>query len=336
MLSDRAARLLRDNIVIDGLGGSVVHPTPHVDAGTYEEQVVGFGWSAMNACLVSEPSYTPTFEQVLSAIYENLLYLEMSPKVRLVEGVADLHAAKREGQLGLIFGLQSGDCIERDRSRVRLLHKLGLRVLQLTYMERNFIGDGCLEPENRGLSHFGIQVVRDCSRVGVIVDCSHVGERTTLDAAQYSDKPIVISHTACRALADNPRAVTDGMIKAVAAGGGLVGITPYAPYIRTDAPPVMEDYMRHFDHALALVGADHVAIATDMFDGKTPVNWATPFYYPEVMRNTTYGTRRVRDFQRKSDLGAVVEAFIARGYDDATIAKILGANWLRVAGQVWK
>ena len=334
-ISERAKAILEDTIVFDGLGGAVVHPTPYVASGTYEEKLLGHGWSAINACLVSEPSYTPTFSELLSAIYENLLYIEISPKVKLVETVADLKAAKSEGRLGLVFGMQSGDAIGRERSNVRILHKLGLRILQLTYMERNFIGDGCLEPENRGLTHFGIQVVRECNRLGIVVDCSHVGIQTTLDAAKYSNEPIVISHAACRALADNPRAVTDDMIKAVAGTGGLVGITPYAPYIRTDAPPQLADYIRHIDHVIDLVGEDHVGIATDMFDGKTKLNWVTPFYYPEVMRGTTFDTRRVEGFRTKADLGGVVEAFIAHGYSDATIKKILGNNWLRVLTTVW-
>jgi membrane dipeptidase len=335
-VSDAAAAILKNAIVIDGLGGSVVHPTPHVPSGTYEERLVSYGWSAINACLVSEPSYTPTFEQVLDAIYENLLYMELSPTVRLIETVADLKAAKQQGQLGIIFDLQSGDCIGRDRSRIRILHKLGLRVLQLTYMERNFIGDGCLEPENRGLTHFGIQVVRECNRVGVVVDCSHVGIRTTLDAAHHSDKPIVISHAACRALADNPRGVTDEQMKAVAQTGGLIGMTPYAPYIRTDARPTIEDYLRHFDHAIELVGEDHVGVATDMFDGKTKLNWATPWYYPEVMRGTTFDSRRIEGFASKAELGLLVDAFLGHGYGDQLIGKILGGNWLRVLAAVWR
>jgi membrane dipeptidase len=335
-LDARARAIIDRSLVIDTLGGAVVHPTPHVAEGTYEESVVASGWTAMNACLVSEPSYNATWDEVLSAIYENYLYFEMSPKVRPVEKVADLAAAKREGQLGVFFGLQSGSCLEQDRKRVRILHKLGLRVLQLTYMERNFIGDGCLEPENRGLTHYGIQVVRDCNRVGVLVDCSHVGIQTTLDAARHSSQPIVISHTAVRAIADNPRCVTDEQMKAVAAKGGTIGITPYAPFIRNDRAPTLEDYVDHFDYTINLVGEDHVTIATDMFDGKTKVNWATPWYYPEITRGASYGTRRVPGFTRKSDLAAVVAAFLKRGYGEERIAKILGGNFLRVVTQVWK
>lgn len=336
-LKAQALDLIRDSLVVDTLGGAVVHPTPHVEEGTtYEEQVLASGWSAMNACLVSEPTYNATWEEVLAALYENYLYFEMSPKVKPVESVDDLLAARREGRLGVFFGLQSASCLEADRKRVRILHKLGLRVLQLTYMERNLIGDGCLEPENRGLTHYGIQVVRDCNRVGVIVDCSHVGIQTTLDAAHHSSKPIVVSHTAVRAIADNPRCVTDEMMRAVAGKGGTIGITPYAPFIRTDRTPTLDDYIDHFDYAINLIGEDHVTVATDMFDGKTKVNWATPWYYPEITKGAGYSTRRVPGFARKSNLVDLVEGFLRRGWGRERIAKILGGNFLRVAREVWK
>jgi membrane dipeptidase len=330
-----ARAILDQAIVIDTLGGAVVHPTPYVETGTYEEQVVGYGWTAMNACLVSEPSYNATFEEVLKAIYENYVYFEMSPRVLHVESVDDLAAAKREGKLGVFFGLQSGSCLEQDRKRLRILHKLGLRVLQLTYMERNHIGDGCLEPENRGLTHYGIQVVRDCNRIGVLVDCSHVGIQTTLDAARHSSKPIVVSHTAVRALADNPRCVTDEQMQAVAEKGGTIGLTPYAPFIRTDRKPLLDDYLDHVDYAIRLIGEDHVTIATDMFDGKTKANWATPWYYPEITRGAGYGTRRVEGFSKKSDLTSVVAGLLRHGHSPSVVRKVLGENFLRVVRDAW-
>jgi membrane dipeptidase len=335
-LRKQARDLIEQSLVIDTLGGAIVHPTPHVDEGTYEEQVLASGWSAMNACLVSEPTYNATWEEVLAALYENFLYFEISPRVRHVETVADLLEAKHQGQLGVFFGLQSASCLEQDRKRVRLLHKLGLRVLQLTYMERNFLGDGCLEPENRGLTHYGIQVVRDCNRVGILVDCSHVGIRTTLDAVHHSSKPIVISHTAVRAIADNPRCVTDEQMLAVARKGGTIGITPYAPFIRTDRTPTLDDFIDHFDYAIKLIGEDHVTVATDMFDGKTKVNWPTPLYYPEITRGAAYTTRRVPAFSRKSHLVDLVEGFLRRGYGRTVIEKVLGANFLRVVSEVWQ
>jgi membrane dipeptidase len=331
-----ARQILRDAIVIDTLGGAVVHPTPHVAEGTYEEMMVGDGWNVLHACLVSEPSYSPTFPRLLNAVYENLLNFEMSPKVRHVERVEDIFEAKKNGQLGVIFGVQNSSWIEAERERIRILYKLGLRSLQLTYMERNLLGDGCLEPENRGLTNFGMQVVRECNRLGILIDCSHVGHQTTLDAAKLSPKPIVISHTAVRAITENPRCVTDEQMKAVAGKGGTIGITTFSPFIRTDRQPTLDDYLGHFDYAIGLIGEDHVTFATDWFDGKTKANWATPWYYPEVTQGKKYGGLGLIGFAQRSELVNVVDGMLKRGYSAARIRKLLGGNFIRVLKEVWK
>jgi membrane dipeptidase len=333
---EAAKRLLDDAIVIDTLGGAVVHPTPHVDSGTYEERMVAQGWNVLHACLVSEPSYSPSFHRLQLAVYENLLNFEMSPKVRHVERVDDIFEAKRNGQLGVIFGVQNTTWIEQERERIRILYKLGLRTLQLTYMERNWVGDGCLEPENRGLTNFGMQVVRECNRLGIVVDCSHVGVQTTLDAAKYSKHPIVVSHTAVRALVENPRCVTDEQMKTIADKGGTIGITTFSPFIRTERQPTLDDYLDHFDYAINLIGEDHVTFATDWFDGKTKVNWATPWYYPEVTQGKKYEGLGLVGFASRAELVNVIERMMTRGYSEARIRKLLGGNFIRVLKEVWR
>lgn len=332
----RARKILDDAIVIDTLGGAVVHPTPYVAEGTYEQRMVGQGWNVLHACLVSEPSYSPSYERLLMAVYENLLNFEMSPMVRHIERVDDILDAKRRGELGVIFGVQNSTWIEQERERIRILHKLGLRSLQLTYMERNWVGDGCLEPENRGLTNFGMQVVRECNRLGILVDCSHVGVQTTLDAVKYSAKPIVISHTAVRAITENPRCVTDEQMRAVADKGGTIGITTFSPFIRTERQPTLEDYLDHFDYAIGLIGEDHVTFATDWFDGKTKVNWATPWYYPEVTQGKKYDGLGLEGFKTRAELVNVVDGMLRRNYSPERIAKLLGGNFIRVLKEVWK
>jgi membrane dipeptidase len=334
--SAAAQQILKEAIVIDTLGGAVVHPTPYVAQGTYEEQMVGQGWNILHACLVSEPSYSPTFEQLLAAVYDNLLNFEMSPMVRHVEKVDDIYAAKKNGQLGVIFGVQNTSWIGAERERIRLLYKLGLRSLQLTYMERNLVGDGCLEPENKGLTNFGMQVVRECNRLGILIDCSHVGHQTSLDAARLSQKPIVISHTAVRAITENPRCVTDEQMKTVAEKGGTIGITTFSPFIRTERQPTLEDYLDHFDYAIKLIGEDHVTFATDWFDGKTKANWATPWYYPEVTQGKKYEGLGLVGFSQRAELVNVVDGMLRRKYSPERIAKIAGGNFIRVLKEVWK
>ncbi|HEY1042291.1 MAG TPA: membrane dipeptidase [Telluria sp.] len=331
-----AQALLNESIVIDTLGGAVVHPTPYVADGTYEDNMVGVGWNVLHACLVSEPSYSPSFHRLLMAVYENLLNFEMNPKARHVQCVDDIFEAKRNGQLGVIFGVQNSSWIEQERERIRILYKLGLRTLQLTYMERNWVGDGCLEPENRGLTNFGMQVVRECNRLGIVVDCSHVGIQTTMDAVRVSTQPIVISHTAVRAITENPRCVTDDQMKAVADKGGTIGITTFSPFIRSDRQPTLDDYLNHFDYAIDLIGEDHVTFATDWFDGKTKVNWATPWYYPEVTQGKQYDGLGLIGFRTRAELVNVVDGMLKRGYSAERVKKLLGANFIRVLKEVWK
>jgi membrane dipeptidase len=332
-----ALGILEDAIVIDTLGGAVVHPTPSVpNGGSYEETMVSNGWNVLHACLVSEPSYSPTWEELQMAVYENLLNFDMSPKARHVERVQDILDAKKNGQLGVIFGVQSPTWLDGKRERLRLMYKLGLRSLQLTYMERNQLGDGCLEPENRGLTSFGMQVVRECNRLGILIDCSHVGERTTLDAVRESRKPIVISHTAVRKIVENPRCVTDEMMKAVADKGGTIGITTFSPFIRRDQQPTLDDYLNHYDYAIDLIGEDHVTFATDWFDGKTKTNWATPWFYPEVTQGKQYNGLGLVGFSTRAELVNVVEGMLARGYSAQRIQKLLGGNFIRVLKEVWK
>jgi membrane dipeptidase len=181
-----------------------------------------------------------------------------------------------------------------------------------------------------------MQVVRECNRLGILIDCSHVGHQTTLDAAKLSPKPIVISHTAVRAITENPRCVTDEQMKAVAGKGGTIGITTFSPFIRTDRQPTLDDYLGHFDYAIGLIGEDHVTFATDWFDGKTKANWATPWYYPEVTQGKKYGGLGLIGFAQRSELVNVVDGMLKRGYSAARIRKLLGGNFIRVLKEVWK
>ena len=174
-----------------------------------------------------------------------------------------------------------------------------------------------------------MQSARDRNRLLACWGSDHAGRRAIFRAA---DRSVTFRGAA---LTDNPRCLTDEQLTSIAAKGGLVGITAYAPFIRYDRRPTIDDYLDHFDYAIKLVGADHVALATDMFDGKTKANWATPYYYPEVTRGSAYGATGVDGFNSKAELVNVVAGFLKRGYSDTIIRKVLGGNWLRVIEAVW-
>ena len=190
--------------------------------------------------------------------------LERHPDVLLtIRSLADLTTAKERKKLGLIYGFQDGVAIGGDLSRVALYHAFGLRIVQLTYNVRNMFGDGCLQPENGGLTPLGRQFVETLNQQGITVDLAHCGLQTTADAIEHSSKPVAISHSGCRAVADRPRSKPDAILKRMADKGGVVGIY-LMPFLTMQGQPRAEDLVRHIEHAINVCGEDHVGIGSDL------------------------------------------------------------------------
>ena len=194
----------------------------------------------------------------------------------IVRRHADIARAKADGTLGLILGFQNTEMLERDPSRLDVFHRLGVRIIQLTYNDRNLVGDGCLEPGDAGLSAYGRQVVERMNSLGIAVDLSHCGTPTTADGIAASTKPPLITHSGCREVYRHPRSKEDRELRAMADKGGVVGIY-FMPFIGAgDGPPTIEMLMRQIDHALKVCGADHVGIGSDLSTTpieETPDNW---------------------------------------------------------------
>ena len=163
-----------------------------------------------------------------------------------------------------MLGFQNTDMIDRDISRLDMFYRLGIRIIQLTYNDRNFVGDGCLEPANAGLSQFGREVVARMNALGIAVDLSHCGTQTTADGIAASTKPPLITHSGCREVYRHPRSKEDRELKAMADKGGVVGIY-FMPFIGPGpGAPTVEMLMRQIDHAIKICGVDHVGIGSDL------------------------------------------------------------------------
>ncbi len=259
--------------------------------------------------------------------------------------VADIHAARQRGQIGVIYGFQNSAMMGNDAGRVEIFANLGVRVIQLTYNNRNQVGDGAMVPENRGLTEFGRNVVHELNRHRVLVDLSHSGEQTCLDAAAASTSPIVISHTGCRAVTDLPRNKTDRELKRVADSGGFVGIY-FMPFLAIDRQPMAADLIAHIEHAIQVCGEDHVGIGTD---GSVPQIDDMPGYLDALRKEVEQ--RRALGIGAAGERGDIVkflpdlvgtrkfyrlaELLRQRGHSQQRIEKIMGLNFLRVAQQVW-
>lgn len=162
--------------------------------------------------------------------------------------MADIDAARRQRRTGLCYAFQDGIPFESEPGRLEVFHRLGVRMVQPTYNRRNLLGDGCLEPDNAGLSRTGIEAVERMDDLGILVDLSHCGRKTAADAIRTSKQPVVFSHTGCAALAEHPRNRTDAELRAIADKGGVAGIY-FMPYLRVGFQPTAADVIRHVERA---------------------------------------------------------------------------------------
>ena len=254
-----------------------------------------------------------------------------------IERAADLDAAKSARKIGVIIGLQNADQF-RSPEDVATFHGLGMRCAQLTYNEQNLVGSGSTERVDGGVSDFGVEIIRKMNEAGMLVDVSHSGPRTTLDAIELSAKPIAFTHSNCRALNDHPRLKTDEAIRSLAAKGGVMGITGVRMFVRDREPTTLEHIVDHIDHVVKLVGIDHVGIGSDSdlwgYD-------ALPEGQRKALREGYKASYAFRDridtdgFDQPRRIYDLVEALLRRGYGDSQIAAILGGNFRRLLAAVW-
>jgi membrane dipeptidase len=242
------------------------------------------------------------------------------------------------GKVGIIFGFQNTTPIEDDLYMLSIFKELGVRIIQLTYMERNYVGDGCLEQSDCGLSRFGQEVIEEMNRLGILVDLSHVGYRTTMEAIEASEKPVAFTHANPCSLWDHPRNKTDEQIKALVQKGGVIGANIFPPFLAAGSQATLEDVVGVIDYLVDLVGIDHVAIGTDFAEGRSRewFNWilagrskkgpgmelAYPIIYPASI-------------QSAADFPNLTRALLARGYSEPHVKKVMGENWLRLFEEVW-
>jgi membrane dipeptidase len=268
------------------------------------------------------------------------LQKHMPDKVRLVESAADLDASVHDGRLGIVMGFQGAEPIESSFDTLELFYKLGLQIIQLTYNEGNRIGAGCLEPNDLGLSHLGIQAVRDMNRLGILVDVTHAGEKTSLDAIEVSDHPVVFSHSSAKAVRDSSRNISDRQLKAVAAKGGVTGMATFADFVGDTAQgqPNVEQYVNHIAYAVDLIGIDYVGIGTDILEttGPVGVRWknGTKRRYPEICGAMDEHMHGIKGFETWDEFPNATEALLNRGFSEDEVRKIIGGNFKRVLSQV--
>ena len=318
------------SVVIDGLNVSNWNSTA-----VYESLHNG-GVTAINATITVWENYRECMDNIATWLRR----FRAEEHLIQATSVTGILQAKEQGKVGVVFGWQNASPIENELDRLELFHSLGVRIIQITYNERNLLGNGCYERTDDGLSNFGLDAIREMNRLGILIDLSHVGDRTTLDAIESSEQPVACTHANARSFFDHVRNKTDDALRLIAERGGVIGANAFPPFLKQGFESTLRDYVDAIDDLVERVGVDHVGIGTDytqdqpkaFFDWlfsqqgtkyqDRPMAYPDPVVHPMGMETPDKFSNIWRELAR-------------RGYTEGDVAKILGGNWLRLFREVW-
>lgn len=344
--SDRAITLVNESLVMDML--SLLDMTRMFEAGGSGDDWLNFSREEL---LEIKRSGIDVFHPAVGiggpeaqlsvmnfmAIYNGLITQHPDLLMR-IDSAADLDEVKQNGKIGIILGVQNSDHLG-SADDVKRFYIAGQRISQLTYNSQNLLASGSTDRADGGISDRGERVVAAMNEAGMAVDVSHCGDQTTLDAFELSSRPVLITHSNARALAaGHPRCKTDEAIKAMAAKGGVMGITAVRNFVSNTEPTTVDSYVDHIDHVAKLVGIEHVGVGTDSdlkgYD-------ALP---EEIYKNLKASYKDSYGFRDRIDIEGLdhpqkmydlTEALIRRGYSDDNIRLVLGENFRRVLSEIW-
>jgi membrane dipeptidase len=258
----------------------------------------------------------------------DVFYSEMeknSDRIALATTYQEVMDAVKEGKVSAIISIEGGEPLESDLGVLRMVYKLGVRSITLTHFPRNELGDGTRDDSGSHLTNFGIEVVEEMNRLGMIIDVSHINETGFWDVMEKTKSPVIASHSNCKALCNHHRNLTDEQIKALAKNNGVMNLSYCASFIKQEVAyispseasarekVVVDDWLDHLDHVVNLVGIDHAGLGSDMDGG--------------------CGFPGMDDISKVPN---ITRGLVARGYSDEDIEKILGGNNLRIFREILK
>ncbi len=263
--------------------------------------------------------------------------------VAIARNAQDILDAQRSGRTALLLGFQNSNLLDGRIRFVELFAELGVRVIQLTYNNQNELGGSCYEAEDSGLARFGREVVREMNRCGILVDLSHVGDRTTLDAIRCSEKPVAVTHANAKSLFDHKRNKSDVVLKALAETGGALGCAAYRNIIGDHYAGSLEAWCEMVAHTVDLMGIDHVAIGTDRshnhvtadYDWMRMGRWTRGVDYGAGSATRPGKAAPPEWFVEVHHLGRIPEGLRKAGFSPGEVDKITHGNWLRLYGEVF-
>jgi microsomal dipeptidase-like Zn-dependent dipeptidase len=253
-----------------------------------------------------------------------------------VKSAADIRLAKQLGKVGIMFGAQNCSPIEDDIGMVEIMRELNLMIMQLTYNNQSLLACGCYEAEDSGVTRFGKQVIKEMNRVGMVVDMSHSGERSTLDAIEISERPIVISHANPNSFHEAKRNKSDTVLKALGESGGLLGFSLYPFHLKNGPDCSLDDFCDMVANTADLMGIDQIGLGTDLCQ-EQPLSvlewmrngrWSKEMDYGEGSKANADWPRPLSWFRDSRDFPNITKGLQERGFKAEDIAKVMGLNWL--------
>jgi membrane dipeptidase len=309
-------------------------------------------------CASETVAINHTFEDVIKRLSLCKYKIDRLRDIELLATcVEDIKRAKKEKKHAYLWNLQDsvsiggGIDIEKELGNIDTLFSLGVRVIQLTYNLRNFVGEGCTERYGSGLSYFGVKFVEQMNKLGMLVDISHCGHGTTIDAVEVSKRPVAATHTICKSIYPHNRGKTDDELKSIAEKDGYVGICQLPQFL--GGKGTINEFLNHVDYAIKLIGVNHVGIGTDTwYRSNEPQNlvklrnyerekstgfsdWWGGFRRGEALSSIEYTTNMRPDEITKGSLARInwpyfTVGLVTRGYSDQEIQKIIGGNFMEI------
>jgi len=345
--SERANKIVHNSMSIDTLF-SAVWPSQWASPEAPEfhdemDRCKAAGFKVLAACPTVD-SLDASVEAIIKGAEFYLKKMNERPdNYMLVRTTKDIDEAVKQNKLGIFFTHQGTQIFGGDIDRVGFWRELGFGYCLLAYNQRNDVGDGCFESENCGLTDFGKTLIDSYNRYGMLVDVSHTGEQTSLDAIARSSQPVISSHSGAMAVAKYQRSLTDQVIKAIAQSGGVCSINMVGAFIDTSNPDIVTTDMvfRHVDYMANLVGIDHVGFGSDYIPNvnftasviQTPMGQSV---FPDGGYTTKVGAKGFPTPAPYQIVAALVDKMLENGYSEEDCGKFLGGNMYRVFNQVWK
>jgi len=339
-VSAEAAKLYQSSFVLDCNSLASIGAVPANERDGFLKAVRASGVTAVKSTLGGA---TGTFEQAVADIAAADQLIENSPDVFIkVRNIAELKRCKGDSRMGVIYSFEAASPLGDQLDRITLFRGLGVRVMQLCYNRKTPFGVGCLDGETGGLTDLGRQAIARMNELGVAVDLSHANTQTTAEGIAASKKPPVITHAGCRAVYMHPRNKDDRELKALATKGGVIGIYMLPFLTASLKQPMLADYMQHMEHALKVCGEDHVGVGSDVpFETFGPDDIKA--VQEDVAKRKAAGVSApgedrppyIPDLNTPRKMEFIANALLKRGYSASTVEKVLGANFVRVFGEIW-